>query len=511
MKLIQILRGAALCSALSFLTVSCKKEDTSFTTPNKLDVQTFNERFSGVIPDDPARVAKVPMIISAQFLQESRLALSADPLAITGSFYTQLSASKGAPGDRTKPVVSIISPTSGSTVSGTVTIQVSATDNVGVTQVSVDVDGSLLATGSTAPYNFSWNTSAATSGTHTITATAKDAAGNSSAISTQVGINVAPSGDITAPTVSITSPASGSSFTAGATVSVGVSASDNVGVSSVVFSVDGTLQNTLTAAPYNFSWNSAGVASGTHTLMATAKDAAGNTSSYSILVTVNTTVISSSTLSSSYQLLMPPVRDQGSEGSCVSFASGYYARSAEQYYKTGASTYSNSNNVFSPEYLFDQTKTSADCSGSALINALNFLVNTGICTWQSLPYSSTDGCALTPTTQQNTEAFSFKISSYSAIYASDVQTIKTMVSSNHPIITPVSIDANFYQAGPGYIWNSFSGYYNSHVITICGYDDAKHAYKAINSWGTTWGDQGFIWIDYDFLSTVCYQVYKINT
>ena len=195
MKLIQFLRGVALCSALSFLIVSCKKEDTSFIKPNTNDVQTSSEKSFGVMPDDPARVATVPMIVSAQYLQENRLALSADPFALTGSLYTQPYALRGGSNDRTKPVVSIVSPSSGSSVSGTVNIPVSATDNVAVTQVSVNVDGSLLANSSTAPYNFVWNTSAVAAGTHTITATARDAAGNSSSVSTQVGINAAPSGD----------------------------------------------------------------------------------------------------------------------------------------------------------------------------------------------------------------------------------------------------------------------------------------------------------------------------
>jgi C1A family cysteine protease len=82
-----------------------------------------------------------------------------------------------------------------------------------------------------------------------------------------------------------------------------------------------------------------------------------------------------------------------------------------------------------------------------------------------------------------------------------------MVLAKHPVMTPVSIDANFYNAGNGYIWNSFSGFYNTHIVTIVGFDDSKNAFLAINSFGTNWGTNGYIWIDYQFLSTVCYQVY----
>ncbi len=512
MKLIQFLRGAALGSAASLLMLSCKKEDTSFTTPNKLDVQTPNEKSFGVMPDDPARVARVPMIISAQFLQENRLALSADPLAITGSLYTQPYASRGGSNDRTKPIVSIVSPSSGSSVSGIVNISVSATDNVAVSQVSVNVDGSLLANSSTAPYNFSWNTSGVASGTHTITATARDAAGNSSSVSTQVGINAAPSGDVTAPIVSITSPAGGSSVTAGATVSVGVSASDNVGVSSLGFTVDGTLKNTLAVAPYNFSWNTTGVASGTHTLTATAKDAAGNTSSSSVLVTVNTTIIPPTTIPASFLLNTPPVGNQGNEGSCVAFAIAYGARSIEQYYRTNATSYNFDANIFSPEYVYNQTKFSDCGSGTAFTIVLDLLQSQGVCSWQAMPYSDVNGCSMMPNTSQISNAANYKISSYVAIANKDQVAIKTMIASKHPVITNISADNSFVNAGPGFIWSTYSGSGAlPHAILICGYDDTKHAYKVMNSWGTAWGDAGFSWIDYDFyIQKSSYYTYAIQ-
>jgi C1A family cysteine protease len=86
-----------------------------------------------------------------------------------------------------------------------------------------------------------------------------------------------------------------------------------------------------------------------------------------------------------------------------------------------------------------------------------------------------------------------------------------MVFQNHPVIVTVIADNSFVTAKAGFIWKTFSGSGNlPHSIVICGYDDTKNAYKVMNSWGTTWGDAGYSWIDYDFFptktGTYCYVI-----
>jgi C1A family cysteine protease len=224
----------------------------------------------------------------------------------------------------------------------------------------------------------------------------------------------------------------------------------------------------------------------------------------------DTTVITPAPLPSSYSLVMPSVRYQGMEGSCVAFAVTY-ARDCEQYYKTGAVSYNDALNVFSPEFVFNQVKVSTDCMGSAVVPSLELLKSKGVCTWQSMPYSASNGCSLMPTTTQLAEAANYKISSYSKIINSDIVAIKTMIASKHPVIASFIIDHGFYSASPGFIWNTLTGNSGSHTMALCGYDDAKHAYKAINSWGTNWGDAGYIWIDYDFFPvTASYYAYAMK-
>src|SRR5271154_552414 len=192
--------------------------------------------------------------------------------------------------DTTPPTVSITAPASSATVSGTVTVSATASDNVAVASVQLQVDGANVGSADTAsPYNFSWSSASVSNGSHTLTAVAKNTSGNKTT-SAGVKVTVSNSTDTTPPTVSITSPAN--SATVSGTVTVAASASDNVGVASVQFQVDGNnVGSADTTSPYNFSWNTANYANGSHALAAIAKDAAGNSA---VSATVNVTVSNAS-------------------------------------------------------------------------------------------------------------------------------------------------------------------------------------------------------------------------
>ena len=187
-------------------------------------------------------------------------------------------------GDTTAPTVSITAPASGTGVTGATTVSASASDNVGVTKVELYLNGTLLATLNSAPYSYSWDTTALAVGSHALTAKAYDAAGNVGN-SASVSLTVATPIDATAPVVSLTSPAGGA--TVSGTTTVSASASDNVGVTKIEFYLDGVLQVTDTSAPFSWSWNTLASTSGSHTLSTKAYDAAGNSgASAGVVVTV---------------------------------------------------------------------------------------------------------------------------------------------------------------------------------------------------------------------------------
>ncbi|MBA2279485.1 right-handed parallel beta-helix repeat-containing protein [Candidatus Saccharibacteria bacterium] len=89
-------------------------------------------------------------------------------------------------GDLSAPAVSISSPMNGITVSRNLTINASATDNIGVTKMEIYIDGSLKATSANGVISTTWNARKATRGTHTITVKAYDAANNAGVASLSV-------------------------------------------------------------------------------------------------------------------------------------------------------------------------------------------------------------------------------------------------------------------------------------------------------------------------------------
>ncbi|HEY1146950.1 MAG TPA: Ig-like domain-containing protein, partial [Pseudoduganella sp.] len=194
-----------------------------------------------------------------------------------------------APVDTTAPTVAITSPSASSTVSGSVAVNVNAADNVGVARVELKVNNTVVATDSSSPFAFAWDSKGVANGLSTLTAVAYDAAGNVTS-STPVSVNVAnvvapaPAVDTTPPSVKITNPSNGN--TVRGNVNVTVNATDNSGNAGIGLSlyVDGALKASGSGSSLSYSWNTKKSNSGNHTIQAVAKDQAGNTSTTTVSV-----------------------------------------------------------------------------------------------------------------------------------------------------------------------------------------------------------------------------------
>src|SRR5258708_7720680 len=103
---------------------------------------------------------------------------SIDPQGNASATSSPLSVTTQAAGDTQPPVTSITSPANNASVSSTITVTASASDNVGVTKVEFYLDSVLFATDVSSPYSWPWNTASSTNTSHTLMTKAYDAAGN---------------------------------------------------------------------------------------------------------------------------------------------------------------------------------------------------------------------------------------------------------------------------------------------------------------------------------------------
>ncbi|HEY6572095.1 MAG TPA: Ig-like domain-containing protein, partial [Candidatus Eisenbacteria bacterium] len=170
---------------------------------------------------------------------------------------TDMNTPAGVP-DSEPPTVSLTAPAAGTVTGSAVSVSADASDNIVVMGVQFKLDGADLgAEDTTAPYSMAWNTTATTDGSHTLTAVARDASGNST---TSTGVIVTVSNP---PALTITQPTNGSTVS-GSTVVVSYTTSGNLSeVSHAHFILDGRMLMDLTLdGTYQFN----SVVAGSHVL-----------------------------------------------------------------------------------------------------------------------------------------------------------------------------------------------------------------------------------------------------
>jgi C1A family cysteine protease len=216
----------------------------------------------------------------------------------------------------------------------------------------------------------------------------------------------------------------------------------------------------------------------------------------------------------SYSLLdkFPPIGDQGQYGTCVAWAVAYNTKTMVNGLSKGygASDLASPNKQFSPRDLFtaiDDANKGQNCGGTNFNFALDLVQNRGVATLATAPYTTDLGtCSqstLDPSWTQ--EAANYKFKFWRKIDAS-VEAIKENISQNVPIVFGARLADNFMSHNSDEVISSATSYDNVgqhayHAMVIGGYDDSKGpngAFRCINSWGTSWGGNGYFWVDYNF-------------
>jgi C1A family cysteine protease len=221
----------------------------------------------------------------------------------------------------------------------------------------------------------------------------------------------------------------------------------------------------------------------------------GNGLDVSIVDTNNYRTYTTGPLPWAFRLEMPTPGDQGKQGSCAAWATVY---GAGNYYihLTRRRPYSDTGNL-SPRFTYNQL-SKGRCGCSLVLDNLYLLKTQGACSLSAMPYTDSD-CSAQPDSLQRTNAEKYKIKGWAKIDPYNLALVKRALSEKKPVIFSMATDEGFDKITAPFIWKARSGAVEQpHSMVLAGYDDGKNAFLAMNSWGTAWGDNGFIWIDYRF-------------
>lgn len=220
--------------------------------------------------------------------------------------------------------------------------------------------------------------------------------------------------------------------------------------------------------------------------------------------------------------LCPPVVDQGDLGSCtanaLAGALGFLQMKQLKEYpeqvdpQTGPETFlTDAFYPFSRLFIYWNERTIEGTqnqdAGASIRNGIKSLASLGACSESCWPYDQASAFCL-PDADCFNEASVHKISNYHALDA-DLNQLKDCLVSGNPFVFGFACFASLESA-----WVSQTGLLQmpnkseppqgGHAVMCVGYDDDKKHFIVRNSWGTGWGDRGYFYMPYEYLTNPDY-------
>lgn len=212
----------------------------------------------------------------------------------------------------------------------------------------------------------------------------------------------------------------------------------------------------------------------------------------------------------------PRPLNQGTQGSCVGWASAYAARTILESASTGAKP---NQIAYSPSFLYNQIGIRG-CQGAYTGEALEHMKQKGLLAFSKFPYKE-NSCTQKPTQAQLQEAMQHRIRGYNRLtktgrnYDVDLEAVKQNIAQGAPVIIAAKVPYSFQDMMGKKVWNPKSSEKRNvnnlggHAMCLIGYDDTKKQFEIQNSWGTEWGDNGFVFVSYNDFKIFCREAYGV--
>lgn len=203
---------------------------------------------------------------------------------------------------------------------------------------------------------------------------------------------------------------------------------------------------------------------------------------------------------------MPPIGNQGAQGSCVAWAHGYNHMTHNEFVERGWNV-RDPHHQFSPAFLYNQVNGGRDWGTSGSV-VMRLAIEQGCASIVDHPYNQYDYTTW-PSESAYFNALWFRGEEACFIHARDtagINLVRQHLANGYTCVIGIAVWSNFDNI------RNFRNIYSSserygtmrgwHAVTIVGYDDTlttadgPGAFRVANSWGTGWGDAGWFWMTY---------------
>ncbi len=207
---------------------------------------------------------------------------------------------------------------------------------------------------------------------------------------------------------------------------------------------------------------------------------------------------------SSLKKWAPTPKTQGKYSTCVSWATAYAGYTIiDNQKKNHTNQQQKDNNTYSPPFIYRLISRDNSCrTGTYISKALEIMKSKGVPTYKDYNVICAD--ASVPQ-HLYSKATRHKIKDFARIFSTThnndykIMVTQKALSEGKPVVIGMSTPRSFYQAKG--VWQPTEnprGRFGGHAMCVIGYDDNKYggAFEIMNSWGTHWGNGGFIWVKY---------------
>ncbi|MBN2466123.1 hypothetical protein JXD38_10935 [candidate division WOR-3 bacterium] len=204
---------------------------------------------------------------------------------------------------------------------------------------------------------------------------------------------------------------------------------------------------------------------------------------------------------------MPPVGNQGSQGSCASWSIAYYHRTQLEYRERHWDL-TDPHHQFSAAFAYNQVNGGRD-NGSGFSNNMPLICEQGCANMVDCPYNAGNYTSW-PSESAYAHAIPFRTKTWSWFSTADttgINMIRQLLANGSTSCLAISVYGNFDNiAAYDYMYcasDRTGSNRGGHLVTFVGYDDTltthdgTGAFRMVNSWGTGWGQSGYFWMSYE--------------